>query len=170
MEHLEETRGRRSTDYRSAHLCCTASDTIRSDTGWWSSTTKTCCTADSFGSGATSHCGPVPGLLPQWPIAVRETLGQIEDCPEGEDQETVMFHGTYDRTARADRYREVATEYSGLSKAATDPFLCSYYLRIAEDYLMQSQRELRASERERITALASGHMPSCQPQPNTSQS
>jgi hypothetical protein len=110
------------------------------------------------------------GFCRNGPTAVRETLGQIEDCPEGEDQETVMFHGTYDRTARADRYREVATEYSGLSKAATDPFLCSYYLRIAEDYLMQSQRELRASERERITALASGHMPSCQPQPNTSQS
>jgi hypothetical protein len=81
-----------------------------------------------------------------------------------------MFHGTYDRTARADRYRKVAAEYTGLSEAAADPFLNSYYLRIAEDYLIQSQGELRAWERERITALASGHMPSSQPQPNAPQS
>jgi len=80
------------------------------------------------------------------------------------------FRGAYDRTARADRYRKVAAEYSGLSEAATDPFLSSYYLRIAEDYLVQSQGELRALERERITALASGYMPSCQPQPNAPQS
>jgi hypothetical protein len=78
-----------------------------------------------------------------------------------------MFHGAYDRTARADRYRKVAAEYTGLSEAATDPSLISsYYLRIAEDYLVQSQGELRALERERIAALASGHMPSSQPQPN----
>ena len=55
-----------------------------------------------------------------------------------------MFHGTYDRAAQADRYREVAAEYAGLSEAATDPFLSSYYLRIAEDYQGQCQRELRA--------------------------
>jgi hypothetical protein len=81
-----------------------------------------------------------------------------------------MFYGTYDRAAKADRYRKVAAEYCGLAKAAADPFLGSYYLRIAEDYQDQYQRELRALEREQITALASGHIPSCQPQPNTSQS
>jgi hypothetical protein len=80
-----------------------------------------------------------------------------------------MFRGAY-RTARADRYRKVAAECSGLSEAATDPFLSSYYLRIAEDYLAQSQGELRALEREKITALANGYMPSCQPQPNAPQS
>ena len=78
-----------------------------------------------------------------------------------------MFHGTYDRAARADRYRKVAAEYAGLAKAATDPFLGSYYLRIAEDYRDQSQRELWALEREQITALATGGvMPSPTPQPN----
>jgi hypothetical protein len=67
-----------------------------------------------------------------------------------------MFHGTYDRAARADRCRKVAAEYTGMSEAAADPFLGSYYLRIAEDYLAQSQGELRALERERVAALASG--------------
>jgi hypothetical protein len=78
-----------------------------------------------------------------------------------------MFHGTYDRAARADRYRKVAVEYTGMSEAAADPFLGSYYLRIAEDYQDQSQRELRALQREQIAALATGaDMPSPQPQPN----
>jgi hypothetical protein len=62
--------------------------------------------------------------------------------------------------------RQVAAEYTGLSEAAA-PFLGSYYLRIAEDYQDQSQRELRALEREKITALATGaDMPSPPPQPN----
>jgi hypothetical protein len=46
-----------------------------------------------------------------------------------------MFHGTYDRAAKAERYRTVAAEYTGLSEATPDQFLRSYYLRIAEDYL-----------------------------------
>jgi hypothetical protein len=70
--------------------------------------------------------------------------------------EIVMFHGTYDRAVRADRYRKVAAEYVGFSEAATDPFLGSYHLRIAEDYQDQSQSELRALERERVAALAGG--------------
>jgi hypothetical protein len=79
----------------------------------------------------------------------------------------MFINGTYDRAARADRYRAVAAEYTGMSEDAADPFLGSYYLRIAEDYLAQSQGELRALEQERITALASGaDMPSPQPQPN----
>jgi hypothetical protein len=78
-----------------------------------------------------------------------------------------MFDGTYDRAARADRYRKVAAEYAGLADAATDPFRRSYYLRIAEDYQDQSQRELWALERERVTALATGTpMPSPPPQAN----
>jgi hypothetical protein len=76
-------------------------------------------------------------------------------------KEISMFHGTYDRAARADRYRKVAAEYAELSKAAPDQHLGSYYLRIAEDYQDQSQRELWALEREEITALATGaDMPS----------
>jgi hypothetical protein len=75
-----------------------------------------------------------------------------------------MFYGTYDRAARADRYRKVAAEYVGFSEAATDPFLGSYYLRIAEDYQVQSHGELRALEQEKMTALAGGtDMPSPQP-------
>jgi hypothetical protein len=78
-----------------------------------------------------------------------------------------MFHGTYDRADRADRYLKVAAEYTGLSEATPDQFLRSYYLRIAEDYQDQSQRELCALEREQITALATGaDMPSPTPQPN----
>ena len=78
-----------------------------------------------------------------------------------------MFHGTYDRAAQADRYREVAAEYAGLSEATSDQFLRSYYLRTAEDYLAQSQGEMRALEREQITALATGaEMPNPPPQPN----
>jgi hypothetical protein len=59
-----------------------------------------------------------------------------------------MFHGTYDRAVRADRYLKVAAEYTELSKGASDPHLGSYYLRIAEDYQDQSQRNCgRWSER-----------------------
>jgi hypothetical protein len=78
-----------------------------------------------------------------------------------------MFHGTSDRANRADRYRKVAAEYTGLSEATPDQFLRSFYLRIAEDYLAQSQGELRTLEQERLTALASGTpTPSFRPQPN----
>jgi hypothetical protein len=78
-----------------------------------------------------------------------------------------MFHGTYDRADRADRYRKVAAEYTGLSEATPDQFLRSYYLRIAEDYQDQSLLEMRELEREQITALATGAgMPSPTPQPN----
>jgi hypothetical protein len=66
-----------------------------------------------------------------------------------------MFHGTYDRAARADRYRKVAAEYTSLSEAAADQFLRSYYLRIAEEYAVRSDGELRALERENMAALTS---------------
>jgi hypothetical protein len=78
-----------------------------------------------------------------------------------------MFHGTYDRADRADRYRKAAAEYTGLSETTPDQFLRSYYLRIAEDYQDQSLREMRELEREQITALATGaDLPSPTPQPN----
>ncbi len=67
-----------------------------------------------------------------------------------------MFHGTYDRAVRAERYRKFAAEYAELSNAAPDQYLSSYYLRIAEDYQEQSQREVRAIEREKVAALARG--------------
>ena len=77
-----------------------------------------------------------------------------------------MFHRTYDRADRADRYRKVAAEYTGLSETTPDQFLRSYYLRIAEDYQDQSLREMRELEREKITALVTADAPSLQPQPN----
>jgi hypothetical protein len=77
-----------------------------------------------------------------------------------------MFHGTYDRAARADRYRAVAAEYNRLFKTATDPYLGSYYLRIAKDYLVRSQDELRALEREQVTLASGAHTPSPPLQPN----
>ena len=66
-----------------------------------------------------------------------------------------MFHGTYDRGARADRYRAVAAEYNRLFKTTSDPYLALYYLRIAKDYLVRSKDEMRALERENVTILAS---------------
>ncbi len=66
-----------------------------------------------------------------------------------------MFNGVYDRAKRADRYRKVAAEYAGLSKDTTDPFLRSYYLRIAEEYLVRADGELRVMERGNLAALAS---------------
>ena len=78
-----------------------------------------------------------------------------------------MFHGTYDRAARADRYRAVAADYNRLFKATSDAHLASYYLRIAKDYLVRSQDELHALKREQIIGLAPGaDMPSPTPQPN----
>jgi hypothetical protein len=78
-----------------------------------------------------------------------------------------MSSGRYNRANTADRYRQIAAEYAGLSQDTTDPFLRPYYLRIAEDYLAQSQAELRALEQERVTGLASGTTtPSFRPQPN----
>ena len=66
-----------------------------------------------------------------------------------------MFHGTYDRGARADRYRAVAAEYNRLFKTTSDPYLALYYLQIAKDYLVRSKDEMRALERENVTILAS---------------
>jgi hypothetical protein len=66
-----------------------------------------------------------------------------------------MFNGQYDREKRADRYRKVAAEYAGLSKDARDPEIRSYYLRIAEEYLVRADGELRMSGREHLAALTS---------------
>jgi hypothetical protein len=80
-----------------------------------------------------------------------------------------MFNGVYDREKRARRYRVIAAEYADLSKDTADPFLRSYYLRVAEDYWVRAQGELRISEREKTAALASASdMPSSGPQPNGS--
>jgi hypothetical protein len=53
---------------------------------------------------------------------------------------------------RLDLYRKAATEFSGLAKNATSPTLRSYYQRIAEDYLVRLDGELRSAERRGETA------------------
>jgi hypothetical protein len=63
-----------------------------------------------------------------------------------------MFSGTYDRAARAERNRAIASEYNRLFKATSDPYLASYYLRIAKDHLVRSQDELRALDQEKLAS------------------
>jgi hypothetical protein len=60
-----------------------------------------------------------------------------------------MFHGTYNRATTAGRYRQIAAEFAGLSKDTTDPFLRPYYLRIAKDYIVRADGELKAWEQQR---------------------
>jgi hypothetical protein len=102
-------------------------------------------------------------------LALRGTPGRMGNCLKGgqQDQEIFMSYGTYNRANTADRYRQIAAEYAGLSKDTTDPFLRPYYLRIAERYTVRADGELQAWERQRITALASSaDMPRPQPQPS----
>jgi hypothetical protein len=102
-------------------------------------------------------------------LALRGTPGRMGNCLKGgqQDREIFMSYGTYNRANTADRYRQIAAEYAGLSKDTTDPFLRPYYLRIAEGYTVRADGELRAWERQRITALASSaDMPRPQPQPS----
>jgi hypothetical protein len=48
---------------------------------------------------------------------------------------------------RAEIYRKAAIEFSGLAKNAASPSLRSYYQRVAEDYLVRVEGELRSTER-----------------------
>jgi hypothetical protein len=53
------------------------------------------------------------------------------------------FSRMQDPTKRAERYRKVAEEYSELAKETSSPFLRAYYQRIAEQYRMHAEGELR---------------------------
>jgi hypothetical protein len=55
------------------------------------------------------------------------------------------FSSIQDPLRRADRYQKVAGEYSALAGAASSPFLRSYYQRIAEDYQLRAEGELRVA-------------------------
>jgi hypothetical protein len=44
-----------------------------------------------------------------------------------------------DPLARAQRYREVAVQYSDFAEACISPFLRGFYRRIAEDYLSRAE-------------------------------
>jgi hypothetical protein len=101
-------------------------------------------------------------------LPLRGTPSQMGNCLEGgqRDRETFMSSGTYNRARTADRYRQIAAEYSGLSRDTTDRFLRPYYLRIAEGYAVRADGELQAWERQRINALACRADVRClQPQP-----
>ena len=58
------------------------------------------------------------------------------------------FSSMPDPSRRADRYRKVAAEYSELAKDAASPFLRTYYWRIAEEYRVRAEGELRVIEQE----------------------
>jgi hypothetical protein len=49
---------------------------------------------------------------------------------------------------RAERYRLMAAEYSEWAKDASAPFLRTHYRRLAEEYRLRAEGELRVLERE----------------------
>jgi hypothetical protein len=57
-----------------------------------------------------------------------------------------------DPAKRAERYEKVAEEYAELAKGASSPFLRAYYQRIADQYRMHAQGELRVIEQEGAAA------------------
>jgi hypothetical protein len=64
------------------------------------------------------------------------------------------FSSMQDRAKRAERYRKVAEEYAELAKDASSPFLRAYYQRIAEQYRMRAEGELKVLEGEGTAATA----------------
>jgi hypothetical protein len=64
------------------------------------------------------------------------------------------FSNIRDPVMRADRYQQVAAEYYELATEAPSPSLRAYYQRIAEDYRVWAQSELRVLEREGAAANA----------------
>jgi hypothetical protein len=66
------------------------------------------------------------------------------------------FRQTRDPMRRADRYQKVAGEYYDLARAASSPFLRTYYQRTAEEYRVRAQGELRVLEREGASAAERG--------------
>ena len=116
--------------------------------------------------GFLTICSKAESTAPIRPatfLALRGTPGQMGNCLKGgkQNREIFMSYGTFNRANTADRYRQIAAEYAGLSRDTRDPFLRPYYLRIAEGYTVRADGELQAWERQRITALANGaDMPS----------
>ena len=58
------------------------------------------------------------------------------------------FSGMQDPARRAERYRQVAAEYSELANDAASPFLRTHDRRLAEEYRLRAEGELRVLERE----------------------
>jgi hypothetical protein len=62
------------------------------------------------------------------------------------------FSRMQDPAKRAERYGKMAEEYSELAKGASSPFLRAYFQRIAEEYRLRAQGELRVLESEGAAA------------------
>jgi hypothetical protein len=58
------------------------------------------------------------------------------------------FSQMRDPTKRADRYQKVAGEYYELAKEASSPSLRAYFQRVADEYRLRAQGELRLVERD----------------------
>jgi hypothetical protein len=59
-----------------------------------------------------------------------------------------------DPETRARRYRMIAGEYADLARDASAPFLRAYFHRIAEDYLVRADGELRVAQRSAASRMA----------------
>jgi hypothetical protein len=91
-------------------------------------------------------CGLRAGSIFIFDTAGRQRIGLAgPSCSEG------ARYGRPIRQGRADRYQKVAGEYSDLAKTASSPFLRTYYRRIAEEYRVRADSELRVAERERVS-------------------
>jgi hypothetical protein len=64
------------------------------------------------------------------------------------------FSRMQDPARRAERYQKVAGEYYELAKEASSPSRRAYFQRIAEEYRVRAQGELRVLEREGAAATA----------------
>ena len=64
------------------------------------------------------------------------------------------FSRMRDPVMRADRYQKVAVEYYDLAKEASSPSLRAYFQRVAEEYRVRAQGELRVLEHEGAAATA----------------
>jgi hypothetical protein len=65
-------------------------------------------------------------------------------------------NGTQNAARRAERYRQVAIEYSELANDASSPFLRTHYRQLAEEFRLRAEGELRVLEREGVSRAAGG--------------
>jgi hypothetical protein len=61
------------------------------------------------------------------------------------------FSNMKDPLRRADRYQKVAGEYSDFAKAASSPYLRTYFQRTAAKYRLRAEGELQVLEREDVS-------------------
>jgi hypothetical protein len=80
-----------------------------------------------------------------WWLAGRE--GQAKG---GASMEHVSPKGDPERIAR--RYYKTAAEYVGLARGASSPSLRAYFARIAEEYIVRADGEVRIAERRQVGA------------------